>query len=50
MDIPLAQNYIGIRNGLIEHKSSLRSATRRANVDFFIIFMVNMVTLNIQMA
>lgn len=34
MDVLLALNYIGIRIGLIEHKSSLRSATRRANVMF----------------
>lgn len=50
MDIPLALNYIGIHKGLAEHKSSLRSAIRRANVNFFVIFMVSMVTLNIQMA
>lgn len=34
MDVLLALNHIGIRIGLIEHKSSLRSATRRANVIF----------------
>ena len=44
MDVPLAQNNIEIRHGLIEHKSSLRSATRRADVDFSCFYFIDMVT------